>query len=73
VNGTLQTIGTLADLKKSHADYLITIKMTENPALKIKLKKVINFIIPEAVVDEKNSKHGEIVFQVRDFLFERVY
>ena len=64
MNGSLQTIGSLADLKRNHADYVIMIKRKEGGASKAKINKVVSFVFPEAVMDQKNAKFDEVIFRV---------
>lgn len=67
VNGAFQTIGTLANLKKKHGDYLIVIKVLEHDGLRGRIGKAVEYVFPEAKLEEgcnMNSKIDEIVFKV---------
>jgi len=64
-NGTLQTIGTLANLKKKYGDYLIVVKMTDTgEGQKARVRKAIEFVLPEVLLDLALSKSDELVFRI---------
>ncbi len=63
MNGTLQTVGSLVNLKKIYADYTILIKVKESGAPKFRVSKIVRSVLPDAI-DEQSSRQSEMVFRV---------
>ncbi len=65
VNGSVVTIGTMAELRKKYEDYSIVInRVTEG--CENEVEKVIKMLIPKAMLDLNPEEKG-IVYRVRNY------